>query len=1608
MKARRLLRRAPFGLVALSALALASRSDGAPDDPADRGLDAYVEMPRSGVVGAKVAVDLRTFGFRSAVKPEPLGNVTVDAAWSDGDPTPVSIVTDDAGTGQLVLTIPDGATTTARLVVGLTFDGGHGVHRRTREFSLERTPRHVLDLRLPSSRVTPGTKLPVWIGVVDVTSGALAPSVPVHLALEEGGVVQRSLDLTTNEEGAITTVVDVPETDQPSIGWTLRASTGLVGASTQAYLEQFEYVPSRPNVRLRIEARRLAAGGKTVGRVRLRDAANEPIGAARVRYVLGTSDSLEATPPDWNKAAEVVTGEDGDATIPLEIPAVGFAKDRALRIQTEVDGRLLEASDAVAVLSKESPLVEVSAEDGALVPGIAQRVQLSVHDGWDKPVESEFHVVGDGLDATVRTDARGAGEVTWDVPVDVGASRDIGPCAGGVAATLTITASASAPRELLDQGAVPVCVPVDRARGARIELGSLVARAGEALPLRLLFAKPPKPLPGDPPRDPGLETAPFSVSVSSYDPGASLAWFTSPEGAITLPETGGGVFRVSATIPRSEGPALLAIAKVLVKPRVLPKLATRVTGGRLAPGGEVEIEAKLVDESGAPLQGSVTAILNDKFASEDDPDAGVPYGADTRLTLCHHAGIRAEDCDAALANDPAQAVNLRASLPSVDGVVEIANDPGASARKEMLATFRTMLMNLEGAVYQAAQDPARLRDVLRSAGAKNEFNPEVLTLVTNVLDAPPTTPGGAPFVLEDLVAIDPQVTYDNVARRVTRLKLFEMLQQVRRFRQARAMDAEEPVLGDPNGILRRLLAPGDIALSNGDTDGATISSALLDPWGGSMQFVKGTASGLPFFEPIPGYKLHAPGPDGKLGTADDVSDPFVRILKSGTPYANAMGEDRVVDSRLDMQVADATVDNWSTILTSFTGTQLSSSGAGFGNGSGRLSGSHRTKPPQVRMGATSVSGRDPIYELAPPVRTDADGIARLKLRLGADETTYRVLALATVDGAGRAAATTEVSTTLPLSVRVDGGSSWVVGDAVSLAVKVTNRTDAEIRATVRVAASGAAALDGKESGERVVDVAARRSVWVNVGVRGASEGQAVLVASVEGGGLTDRIEHHVDVRPAGKHVVLGRSRWVSGPIEIANFSADARTALEGAPTLVVDPDLSDVVEGALGSLGVDGLLNADGALDSLEGLERARRYAAADKPGIARRAEALRDRVLGRFLALHAVQFGGGTVVFSGLARRARAVFAAASKDQAAPRALEELDVAPSCPAESRRSLSEELREVEGEPIAPNGAVESCWEGLVANVQRSVGQSGGRVELARLILAYADRPHRKSAVAELADKLAGWVSLDASGAITLPTHLAGDRAARAIVYAGLVRATTVGWTSPVAADTLLGWLTVQRAADGGFGSRLATRAAILALTAAIPAPRKRTLTITSLDEGGGAIGDARTVEITRGQRIPLDEKARAVRIDVDKTDDGVLVRLEQPALLGWTTTLPADELAAPLSLETRWPTAMTVGATATLEVRLSGTPDEVTPMLVRVPMPPGAYLAEPLTGVRMLEGAILVTTTIEPANASLPLRIPVRFGLAGSFTLGEAWAKGSRDDGAHARTPRVLVAVQAR
>src|SRR5262249_47647543 len=133
------------------------------------------------------------------------------------------------------------------------------------------------------------------------------------------------------------------------------------------------------------------------------------------------------------------------------------------------------------------------------------------------------------------------------------------------------------------------------------------------------------------------------------------------------------------------------------------------------------------------------------------------------------------------------------------------NDPASNAEATLSKAFADVLLSLEGAIFEASRTAEQLRDVRRKGKGGWDFNPELMTLVTGAMQKPPLTPGGEPLGLGDLLAVDPQVTFNNVARRVTRLKLFRVIVAVRDFRHEKALDFDEPVFKNPNALLRRLV-----------------------------------------------------------------------------------------------------------------------------------------------------------------------------------------------------------------------------------------------------------------------------------------------------------------------------------------------------------------------------------------------------------------------------------------------------------------------------------------------------------------------------------------------------------------------------------------------------------------------------------------------------------------------------------------------------------------------------------------------------------------------------------------------------------------------------------
>src|SRR5262249_28720350 len=139
----------------------------------------------------------------------------------------------------------------------------------------------------------------------------------------------------------------------------------------------------------------------------------------------------------------------------------------------------------------------------------------------------------------------------------------------------------------------------------------------------------------------------------------------------------------------------------------------------------------------------------------------------------------------------------------------------------------------------------------------------------------------------------------------------------------------------------------------------------------------------------------------------------------------------------------ATVSGWQEMFARLTGTALgqgsgSGTGQGFGSGHGRLGGAHVTKAPTWRSGMSAIATDTTRW--TDPVRTDAQGRARIRVPLGDYETTWRLAFLARTDTGQSAVSTLDAPVSLPVSARVDIGRKLTIGDEVSARIIVRNRT----------------------------------------------------------------------------------------------------------------------------------------------------------------------------------------------------------------------------------------------------------------------------------------------------------------------------------------------------------------------------------------------------------------------------------------------------------------------------------------------------------------------------------------------------------------------------------------
>jgi hypothetical protein len=1567
-----------FGFLFAAPLLFAGHSKALPPDPAARGLDLFLHVPPEAAPGATFDLTTEAFGFATVTQALPLGSATVEAGWDpeslDGAAAPPNITakTDAAGRAQLSLVMPPGEPKALTLLVAAR----HGVHTRTRTLTVARTPASSVELHVADSRVVPGSTISAW-GRVAGLSGRPLPNTPVVVSLLEGGVPRFQERLVSDRGGLVMARVPIPRVDEPVWRWTLtvapehrehRSGTKSTSAGAASVdLTPRQEIPGTPTLEAHWDAPAsgVLPGDRVAFSLRLRDATGQPLIDQPLRWWAGLKGTTPpSTDEEWKKVGTVAkTDGAGRVTGSRDAPTLVKSTGTSIHLVAEalVEGHGLSAKHDVTVGIPRAS-AELMPESGHIVPGIAQRIFVRILDGKGDGIAAPFRITGDGLAASFKTDAKGEGEVTWNVPAGVGATRSVGPCAGSVAAAITIKQETVVPALERDQREGFVrCVAIDRDAEGIVRVEPSVARPGDKVRITIARAR--------------ADRRTFSVVLRSDNRTQSVATWLETSGEITLPvDASDGTWTVSAALPEGTRTSPVLGGALMIVPKTLPLLTAKRVGGRATPGGAVEVEATLTDGLGHGLQGAVSAVVVDAFGGGDARVSAL----DTRSILCRTLDVDQDRCAAALSADPSTDALRRAGLSSAGRrLIRPSNDPGAHAETEMRAAFAAVLRSLEGAVFEATNKPETLIDVRRKEGGRWVFNPELFTLVTDAMNEPPTTPGGEPLKLSDLAAVDPQVTFDNVARRVTRLKLFRLLAAVRAERANKQLDPDEPVFRDPNALVRRLVRSG-----------ALTDDALLDPWGGTIQFVRSQRPPIPFLSVVHGWELRAPGPDGVVDTGDDVGDPFARILRSGSPYATAVEEDRIVDAKWDMVVSEETVRAWERLFEELTGSKLGGVGlSGIGEGGGgRGEGIGLGSVGTIGHGhgSAGISTGDAFWSA--PVRTDAEGRVKLTVPLGDVETTWRVALVGVPDGQLPASTTLDVPSEAPLSGRVDTGARWVAGDEVVTNITVRNRTKSAVRATVTATAEGVASVDPK-SPPTTIDVPANGARRVRVRVAAKEAGSAALVVTTRAPGLADDVLRHTwEVVPRGERRELTQTGWVDGDRTLG-ISLDHGYSLAGEPRLVLERGYDDAVAAALDSLEPERQTSTEALVDALEAAIRIERWATQKSTprhrAIAAIAKTTSERALGRFEA------------FAKLDETARGKGATGTATATMPMRMrvDQLTKRPKAAGTSEAAICppQEGAPLDVEP-APTPEPLPCWNAHVSNQVSLLDSSQDPVALATAVLALADRPHRAAVAKQLAERLRRVAKLQPSGDIDVRVD---GRAARATVFAALLRAQKLG-SSSAAQESLFGKIAPLRDTTGAYGSSTATLAVVRAL---LESQLEGHGTTRARVRVPGGVLDQR-IDVPASGFATVKLPANALDVEVETQGPGLIARLERPVLRSWTRPPPPQR--SPVNVEIVWPAEARAESTGVVRILLRHEETEPSEIDVRIPLPPGVRLAAATDGVMELQGALMLRKKV--GRDGTVVEAPVRFGLGGTFTVPEASARLTRSPRAPATAPaRALV-----
>lgn len=1055
----------------------------------------------------------------------------------------VEVRTDAFGRAFVQLAIPADAPDSFSAVLRLVH--ANGIQRR---YDLTVSVREDLQIELHSARafVRPGGPARVFGRYFSARTRVARGGQTVRLTLRDAleRPVGAPVEVTTDAGGLFAHTFEVPDDVEGTIVVDARAGTDEhpVTARTGAAVGRIE--PPALLVAVAPERWLARPGERQYVDVIVRNPAGRPMARTVV-----TLDGAHQDDP--GRAA--TTDARGRARLAWAAPGYSSGiHDTGIGVTANREGWGQGHGQAFVRVAADAHAIAMAVEGGALAPSLGGRVYVRVvtPDGRPAPAGVEVSASGPRLPAVgLRARTDGAGVAVLDVTLPRAGDATTDRCGGETATAIDVT---------LGSTQLSTCLGLDPDAAARVRVARSIVRAGAALEVEV-------------DRVPGAARLPIEISVLSPEgPTAVATARLAPNErtvSVPIPDDAGGLVWVRARplfgaereVIRGgvTGAWIVSSDPMTVGAELLPSGAATVGFDGAAAGERSAYVVALPIDEAIALVERLTPGLHGPLG-----DLRLPLGdaTDALLAAAIAAGVAPDDAAPAVLRG-----NRTVPSPAPGDVVAsgLLRDPWRSRARFVTGRLALIVRALES--FVATSVPERVDDVAVPGPRGFTFNAQILESVAGSGQLGPagaTGLGGDPLTIEELQRFDATLTYDNLARRITRERLFRLILALRSFVSAHGFDLPWSRLGDPGEWMRQLenqYAPGVGPISR---------QHLVDGWGRpfALRPTRGGRSRFTFVDPLGAWEIVSAGPDGRLGTGDDQWDPTARVLRSGTPYAEAVGEDVLVARLEGVELGRASVELLQNVEPRAQ--------AGYVPYQAGAPARARAAELWNRLPSVVTPPAEPLGLRRPAHPGDGAGGALTRfgagggpvaLTLDEEPRTWGAVVWAWTDGGHGAAALASTLAGSPVIVEADLPPFLRTREPVELDVVVTNVTDAPLSLRpsaqaqgVEIEAPGTLAVGAGEAAPmtlRFVPGATPARGRARLELAGAGEAP---VRRVEWALQTIEGAHPQRVRAAG--LARGRPwrvRWSSPPD--ARF-ASGRVVVLAPSALAGDPDLDDLRE----------------------------------------------------------------------------------------------------------------------------------------------------------------------------------------------------------------------------------------------------------------------------------------------------------------------------------------------------------------------------------------------------------------------------------------------------------------